>query len=105
MTVYRIHWRDSQAITNRAVRRAAAALDHDVVFATEIDDVPDDQKITGKTELRDERKFFFKLTLHLHADRSVTLLRAEPHNGAQKRIHRVTDWHWVFRKFVAEILQ
>ncbi len=55
MIFHRIDRRDSQAITNRAVRGAAPALDHDVVFATEIDDVPNNQKIAGKTELCDER--------------------------------------------------
>src|SRR5437588_13065008 len=38
----RIDRRDAEAITNRTVRRAAAALNHDVVLATEIDDVPND---------------------------------------------------------------
>ena len=51
MIFHRIDRRDPEAITNRAVGGAAAALDHDVVFAAEIDDVPDDQKIAGETEL------------------------------------------------------
>src|SRR5207249_5070958 len=38
MIFYRIDRSDSQAITNRAVGGAAAALDHDGVFATKIDD-------------------------------------------------------------------
>src|SRR6266516_6375040 len=37
----RIDRRDAEAITNRAVRRAAASLDHDVVLPAEIDNVPD----------------------------------------------------------------
>ena len=49
MVADRIDRRDAETITNRAVRRAAAALHHDVVFAAEIDDVPNDQKITGET--------------------------------------------------------
>ena len=80
------HWidrRDAEAITNRAVGRAAAALHHDVVLAAEIDDVPDDQKISGEAELLNEREFFFELTFHRRADRGVTLLRAEPDNRAQ----------------------
>src|SRR6266496_1217377 len=81
------HWidrRNPQAITNRAVRGAAPALDHDVVFATEIDDVPDDQKIAGKPELGNKCKFFFELVLHPGADRSITLLRAKPDDSAQE---------------------
>src|ERR1043166_4251906 len=50
----RIHRRDSQAITNRAVRRAPPALHHDVVFPAEINDVPYDQKITGEPEPLDQ---------------------------------------------------
>src|SRR3977135_1613544 len=80
----RIDRGDAEAITNRAVRRAAAALDHDVVLAAEIDDVPDDQEISGEPELDYEREFFFDLTSYLRADRGVTLWRAEPDDCAQK---------------------
>ena len=59
----RIDRRDAEAKTNRAVRRAAAALHHDVVFAAEIDDVPDDQKITGEPELLDRGQLFFELAV------------------------------------------
>ena len=52
MIAQRIDRRDAEAKTNRAVRRAAAALHHDIVFAAEINDVPDDQKIAGEPELR-----------------------------------------------------
>src|SRR6266513_2776152 len=99
MIFHRINRRDSETITNCAVRGAPPALDHDVVFATEIDDVPDNQEISGETEVRDQGKFFFKLSLHLRTNRSVTLLRTEPDDGAQKRIHRVTDRHRIFGKF------
>ena len=84
MTTDRIHRRNSEAITNRAVGGAAPTLDHDVVFATEIDDVPDNQKITRETQLRDKGQFFLELTFYLGTDRSVTLLRTEPDDGAQK---------------------
>src|SRR6266436_5460016 len=45
IVAYRIDRRDSETITNRAVRRAAAALDHDVVLAAKIHDVPHNQEI------------------------------------------------------------
>src|SRR6266436_1533564 len=105
MTGHGINRRNSQAITNRTVGGAAPALHHDVVFATEIDDVPDNQKITWKPELRDKGKFFFELSLHVGTDRGVTLLRAEPDDRVQKRIHRVTGRHRIFGKFISEILQ
>ncbi len=73
-----------EAITNCAVGGATSSLDHDVVFATEIHDVPDDQKITGKPKLGDESEFFLELAFHFRANRGVTLLRAEPDDGAQK---------------------
>ncbi len=105
MITHRIDRRDAEAITNRAVGCAAASLHHDVVFAAKIDDVPDDQKISWEPELANERKFFLKLPFHLGADRGVTLLRAEPDDRAQKRIHRVTGRHWIFRKFIAQIFE
>src|SRR6266849_9029548 len=49
----RIDRGDAEAITNGAVGSAAPALHHDVMLATKIDDVPDDQKISGKTEFDD----------------------------------------------------
>src|SRR5690242_3978705 len=59
------HWVDRsnpETITNGAVGRASPALDHDVVFPTEINDVPDNQKISREPELGDQRQFFFQLS-------------------------------------------
>src|SRR5437763_3482105 len=38
---HRINRRDSKTITNRAVRRASPALNHDIVLAAAINDIPD----------------------------------------------------------------
>src|SRR5262245_44818184 len=84
MVFHRVDRRDPEAITNGAVGGAAAALDHNVVFTAEIDDVPNDQEIAGETELAYQGKLLFDLTLHFRADRGVTLLRTEPDDGAQK---------------------
>src|SRR5438045_2138536 len=46
----RIDRRDPETITNRAVRRAPPPLDHDVVLAAEINDVPNDQEISREPE-------------------------------------------------------
>ncbi len=89
MVAHRIDRRDSQAITDRAVRRAAAALHHDVVFPAEINDVPDDQKIAGEPEPLDQAQLLLELPLHGRADGRVTLLRAKERDRAQKRIHVV----------------
>ena len=75
------------------------------MLAAEIDDVPDNQKISGKAKLGDEREFFLQLTSHFRADGSVTLLRAEPDDRAQKRIHTLTGRNRKIGKFVAEIFQ
>src|SRR5438132_3405877 len=73
MIFHRINRGDSQAITHCTIGGAAASLDHDVVFATKIDDVPDDQEIPGEPELRDQCEFFFELMFHFCADGCVTL--------------------------------
>src|SRR5206468_5623152 len=48
MIFYWVDRRDPEAITNRAIGGAAAALNHDVVFTAEINDVPYDQEVAGE---------------------------------------------------------
>src|SRR4029453_13965171 len=105
MIAHRIDRRDAEAITNCAVSWAAASFHHVFCFAAKIDDVPDDQKISWEPELANEGKFFLKLSFHPGADRSITLLRAEPDDRAQKRIHRVTGRHWILRKLIAPLFE
>ena len=105
MVADRIDRSDAETKTDRAVRRAAAPLHHDVVLATEIDDVPDDQKITGEPELLDEGQFFVELGFDRAADGGVTLLRAEKGDGAEERIHRMAVRDRVIGKIVAEIFE
>src|SRR5205823_6051926 len=95
IAAHRIDRCDPKAITNGAVGGAAAALHHDVVLATEIHDVPDNQKIAGEAELGDERKFFFQLLFHCAANRRITLLCAKPCNRAQERINVVPGWNGI----------
>src|SRR5204862_3714916 len=99
----RINRCDAKAKTNRAVRRTAATLHHNVVLTAEIDDVPHDQEITGKAEPCDERELLLELSLHLVCDRFVTLLRAEEHHPAQERIHAVTRGDGEIRKLIADV--
>ena len=105
MMTDRINRRDPKTITNRAVGGAAPPLHHDVVFATEIDDVPHDQEIAGKFQPSDEGQFFFQLLFHGRADGGVTLLRAEQHDGAQERIHIVTARDGKLWKFITDVLE
>src|SRR5689334_21713439 len=68
------HWinrGDSEAKTDRAVRCASPALDHDLVFPAEIDDIPNNQKITGEPEPADEGELELELFLHFFRDRFV----------------------------------
>src|SRR5260370_12837325 len=71
MIFNRINRRDPEAITHCAVSGAASSLDHDVVFATEIDDVPDDQEIAGEPEFGYQREFFLKVAFYFCADGGV----------------------------------
>ncbi len=105
VVAHRIDRRDSQAITDGAVRRAAAALHHDVVFPAEINDVPDDQKIAGKPEPLDQAQLLLELPLHGRADGRVTLLRAKERDRPQERIHVVPLRHRKRGKLVADIFQ
>src|SRR4030095_296199 len=105
MIAHRIDRRDPETKTDRAVGRAPAALDHDVIFAAEIDDVTDDQKITGKAEFLDERQLFIQLRRHGRADRGVALLGTAQRDGAKKRIHRVALRHRIIGKIVAQIFE
>ena len=43
----RIHRRDSQRITDRAVGSRAASLHQNIIPPAEIDNVPDNQEVTG----------------------------------------------------------
>jgi hypothetical protein len=59
----RVDCRNAQRITDGAIGRRAAPLRQDAVFAAELDQVPDDQKITGKLQLFDHGQFALDLTL------------------------------------------
>ncbi len=105
IVAHRIDRGDPETKTNRAVRRAPPALDHDVVFAAEIDDVPDDQKIAGEPEPDDEVELKLELAFHFLGDRFVALLRAEEHERAQESIHRVPFRDRVIGEVVADVLE
>ena len=72
----RVDCRDAQRITDGAIGRRAAPLRQDAVFAAELDQVPDDQKITGELQLFDHRQFALDLTLGLFLVRAVAAARA-----------------------------
>src|ERR1700683_1875913 len=52
---------DAERIADRAVGGRSAALHQNVLFAAELDDVPDDQEIAGQVELFDEGELVIDL--------------------------------------------
>src|SRR5258708_14634158 len=54
---------DAERVTHGGVRGRASTLAKDVVVPAELDDVPYDQEISGKTELLDEREFVVDLSV------------------------------------------
>src|SRR5439155_26233722 len=105
MTAHRVHRRDAETITNSAIGGTAPALDHDVVFTTEIDDVPDNQKIAREPEVADEREFFFELPFYLGTNRRIALLRPEPDGRPQERTHVMTRRNRKRWKFVTDVFE
>ena len=105
MIADRIHRSDAETKTDRAVRGAAASLHHDVVFAAEINDVPDDQKIAGESELLDEGQLLVEFCFDRAADCGVALLCSEKGDGAEERIHRMAFRDRVIGKIVTEIFE
>ena len=58
---HRIDGSDAERVTDRAVGCRAAALNQDVVFTAELDDVPNDEEIAFQSQLLDERKLALDL--------------------------------------------
>ena len=103
--LHRIDCSDSKRVTHSAVRRRAAALNEDVVFQAELDDVPNNKEIAVKTQLPDERELALDLAPRLIIVRTKTAKRAFLRALPKKRSHRLALAHGIFRKLVAEILQ
>ena len=59
--LHRIHRRDPQRITHRAIGRRAAPLHQNSLFAGRIHDVPHDQEIAGQLQLLDQRQLALDL--------------------------------------------
>ena len=63
--LHRIDGGDAERVTDRAVRRGAAALHEDLLALAELDDVPDDEEVAGEIELLDHVQLFLDLRLRL----------------------------------------
>ena len=58
---HRIDSRNFERIADGRVRRTAATLNQDVVALAELNDVPNDQEVSGKAELRNQSEFMLDL--------------------------------------------
>ena len=107
---HRIDGRDLQRIADCRIRRAAASLNQDAVSLAVLDDVPDDQKIPGKPQPRDQGKFVLHLLLRPLQQwpvilRPIASMDSFCHTLAQKAIHRLSIRHRIARELVTEIVQ
>ena len=105
IAAHRIHGCDAQAVADGAVGGAAAALDHDFIVAAEIDDVPYDQKIPGKTELLNHSQFVIELRDDLWSELTIAVPGAGKGLLAKKAVHRVAGRHRVGGELIAEVFQ
>src|SRR5262249_42902051 len=103
--LYRIDCRNSERIANGAIRGGTATLNEDVVPQAELNDIPNNQEITFKPELRYQRKLAFDLPARLFIVRTETIERAFFRALAKKRHHRVALIHGVLRKLITEICE
>src|SRR5579884_306375 len=102
---HRIDRRDAQRVADRAVGRRAAALYENSLPAAELYDVPDDQKISGKPELFNQRQLTLDLLPRALVIRAVAAARALLGLPAEKRVHGFARRHGILRKFVTQIGQ
>ena len=106
----RIDGRNFERIADGGVGGAAPALHQNAVPFAELNDVPDDEEVSGEAELGDQRQFMLHLLLRpLHQVaivlRSVAPLDAFGDALAQKAVHRFAVRHRIARKLIAQIAQ
>ena len=81
---HRIDRRDAQAVAHHRVRRRAAPLAQDPLFAAELHDFPHGQEVAAVVELADQVEFLVDLALHVVRDQArVTHQRALLHQMPQ----------------------
>src|SRR5665213_1597675 len=107
---YRVDSRYFERIADGRVRRTAAALNQDVVFLAETNDVPDDQEVSGKAEPRNQIEFVIDLLLR-SLQKGAVILRPIPAHHAfgdslsKKAVHRLAVRNRVARKFIAKVIE
>src|ERR1041384_3214754 len=106
----RIDGSDPEGVTDRAVGRRAATLGEDVVLATKLDDVPNDQEVTFELEFFDQLQLALDLPARFFVSghsvpARVACARAFLRALAEKGSHCLSGRYRVLGKLVAEILQ
>ena len=105
---HRINRRDAERIAHHAVRRRSAALDENAFAPAELHDVPNDQEITRKFQLTDQRQFAASLLPGFLEEFRVAL-RQIPFTHAfldallQKRLHGAAIGHGIAGEAVSQI--
>jgi hypothetical protein len=107
---HRIDGRNFQRVADGGVGRRAAPLHQNAVLLAVANNVPDDQEVSGKAQLGDQRQ----LVLHLRARlveqmplgrRAIAFAHAFLHALGEKAVHRFALRHGIVRKLVAQIVE
>ena len=102
----RIHRRDAQGITDRAIGRGTAPLAEDVLAPGEVGDVVDDEEISVEIEFFDHGEFVFDLgTNSGWQGRAIALTRSPVGEGAQVLGLALARRQRILGKAVVEISQ
>ncbi len=99
----RIDRRDAQRITDGAIGGRAAPLRENPVFPAELDDVPDDEKVTGELQFFDQRQLALDLPPCFFVIRQIAAPGAFLGALAQKRHHGLARRDRVAWKLVTQI--
>ncbi len=102
----RVHCRDSERVTHRAVGRGAASLHHDPILAAELHDVPYDQKVTGELEPLDNSELVFELVAGAIVHRTApSLARTRIGEYSQIAVRRFVRRNRIVGKAIAHVAE
>ena len=101
----RVHRRNAQRITDRAIGRRAAALAENAFLAAEAHDIPDDQEVTAQLQFVNQRQFAFDLLPRAIVVRDIAAARALIGEFPEQRGHGLARRQGIFRELVAEIFE
>src|SRR5665213_3464651 len=107
---YRVDSRYFERIADGRVRRTAAALNQDVVFLAETNNVPNDQEVSGKAEPCNQSEFVIDLFLRSLQKGAVILRPVAAHHAfgdslSEKAVHRLDVRNRVMWKLIAKIIE